>query len=252
MTVASEITRLQDAKSCIRNSIQNKGVTVWPSLTIDQYPACIDKIKTTDYSVGTIAYWLKATRSMNGTRSSWLWTMYSEISDDWVVSSLFYNDWWLLSSNCDVRGVDFLVKCPWCNPTWTSIWVHNVGDSRSTSWLRIYWSDTDNSCFLVKRIYCCVGYMSSWSCWNDTCYYDTIWVNRDCHCARCIGSWTWCTTWACCGSKNCDNNPPGEWYTYLGTSANVMCCCRQRPAGILCTTLESQCDGNYIGAAVFR
>lgn len=252
MTIASEISRLQEAKSCIKASIEGKWVTVWQNLKLDQYPACIDAIKWPDYSGWTMAYWLKATRSLNWTRSSWLWVLYDEIDDDWIMVSLLYNDWWLVSSNCDVRWMDVLIKCPWCNPSWSSLWAHNVWDSRSTSWLRIYKNDNNPDCFLVKRIYCCVGYMSSWSCWNDTCYYDTIWMDLSAHSIRCIWSWTWCSTWACCWWKDCDNNPPGEWYTYVWTSAGVIYNCRQKPKWVLCTTLESQQDWSYIGAVVFR
>ena len=46
MTIASEITRLQWAKSSARTSIQNKGVTVPASAKLDTYHNYIDQINT--------------------------------------------------------------------------------------------------------------------------------------------------------------------------------------------------------------
>ncbi len=46
MTVASEITRLQNAKSSIRTSIQNKWVTVPSSAKLDTYSWYVDQIQT--------------------------------------------------------------------------------------------------------------------------------------------------------------------------------------------------------------
>ena len=45
MTIASEITRLQNDKAAICTAIENKGVTVW-SVTFDSYASCIDSIQT--------------------------------------------------------------------------------------------------------------------------------------------------------------------------------------------------------------
>lgn len=44
MTIADQITRLQNAKSAIKQSIQNKGVVVSDDATLDSYPALIDSI----------------------------------------------------------------------------------------------------------------------------------------------------------------------------------------------------------------
>lgn len=46
MSIASEITRLQTAKSDLATSIANKGVTVPASATLDDYPALVDSIQT--------------------------------------------------------------------------------------------------------------------------------------------------------------------------------------------------------------
>lgn len=44
MSIASEITRLQTAKSDLATSITNKGVTVPASATLDDYSALVDSI----------------------------------------------------------------------------------------------------------------------------------------------------------------------------------------------------------------
>lgn len=46
MSIASEITRLQNAKADIKTSIEGKGVTVSSSATLDDYPTLIDSIVT--------------------------------------------------------------------------------------------------------------------------------------------------------------------------------------------------------------
>ena len=52
MSVASEITRLQNAKASIKTSIENKGVTVGDG-TIDTYASKIDEISTSSAVLGT-------------------------------------------------------------------------------------------------------------------------------------------------------------------------------------------------------
>ena len=72
MSIASEISRLQSAKTDIRNAIQNKGVTVPSNITIDAYPSYIASIPTggTDYApelIGrTIASYSNSTISLIG------------------------------------------------------------------------------------------------------------------------------------------------------------------------------------------
>ena len=46
MSIASEITRLQNAKAALKSSIEAKGVTVDPSATLDSYSELVDSIPT--------------------------------------------------------------------------------------------------------------------------------------------------------------------------------------------------------------
>ena len=45
MTIASEITRLQNDKAAICTAIENKGVTVG-NVTLDDYANCVNSIPT--------------------------------------------------------------------------------------------------------------------------------------------------------------------------------------------------------------
>ena len=58
MSIATEITRLQNAKASIKSSIENKGVSVSPSATLDGYSILIDAISSgggsgLEYETGT-------------------------------------------------------------------------------------------------------------------------------------------------------------------------------------------------------
>ena len=58
MSIATEITRLQTAKSNLKTSIENKGVTVPSSTTLDGYAALVDQISVgggsgLEYETGT-------------------------------------------------------------------------------------------------------------------------------------------------------------------------------------------------------
>lgn len=55
MSIASEITRLQNAKASIKTSIENKGVTVPAATKLDGYSALIDSIQTGITPTGTIS-----------------------------------------------------------------------------------------------------------------------------------------------------------------------------------------------------
>lgn len=63
MSVASEITRLQNAKASLKASIENKGVTVPSNATIDSYDDYVDSIQTSSSVVNGIIEQYKAETS---------------------------------------------------------------------------------------------------------------------------------------------------------------------------------------------
>lgn len=70
MSIQSEITRLNDAKTAIKTAIQGKGVTVPDATMLDGMPALIDDIESyktvlsstqpTDMNSGDIWYKIKS------------------------------------------------------------------------------------------------------------------------------------------------------------------------------------------------
>ena len=72
MTIASEISRLQTDKECIRQAIIWKWVDVSSSLTFDSYAACIDAIEQGWWDTFAKALWV------------WWWWGWAN----------WYNWWW--------------------------------------------------------------------------------------------------------------------------------------------------------------
>ena len=251
MTIASEIQRLQDAKACIRDSIQNKDVTVPAEATLDEYPWYIAQIKHTDYSCWTPAYWLKATVNLEWYSNNWLCKLYSEITWDWVVTWLFGNLWWMWDSNCDYMDFYFLSKKPWCNYSRTCT-TCRISDNHSATKYYVYAHKTNPDCYLINRVY---SYSSSWSGnhWCETCSYYRLWIDFSVPCMSCIMNWSWCEKVDWETYINCDNNNPWENYQYLWESVWAIANCRWNlPQWILCTTIESSDHNHYVWAAVFR
>ena len=56
MTIADQITRINNAKAAIKNSIENKGVTVSSTVKLDEYAALIDSIEVGSGSGGGETY----------------------------------------------------------------------------------------------------------------------------------------------------------------------------------------------------
>ena len=251
MSIASEIQRLQQAKASIKTSVWWKWVTIPDNIKLDDYWTYIDCIKTTDYSCWTTAYWLKATTSLIWYWNWWLCLQYSEITDDWTVSWIFSSRWWCWSSSCDAMQMYFLWKKLWCMPSWNSVNC-TISGQRSETNFWVYAHCTNPDCFLINRSYCW-RYSWSWWRWTWACYYYRVWIDFSVPCMSCLMSWSWCQSWDCCWSLDCDNNPPWADYKYLWRSISLIAACRwNKPAWILCTTIESSDSNRYVWAAVFR
>lgn len=89
MTVASEITRLQQAKADAKTSIENKGVSVPANATIDTYHNYIDQITTGDprgkYVVHTLLRTTYVAQLWSGDRVSFIWQEMSYVDDDVMI-----------------------------------------------------------------------------------------------------------------------------------------------------------------------
>lgn len=252
MTVASEISRLQTAKSNIKSSVASKWVTIPASAKLDEYSGYIDQIKHNDYSEWTLAYWLKATTGLSWYKNRWLDLCYSEITDDWVVSWIFPSYWWMGSSNCDYIDVKFLAKQPWCLPQWDSTSCRVLDNRSMCNWYWFYAHKTNKDCFIINRAYCyCTAW--SWSNWAEKQYYYRLWIDFSVPCMSCLGASYRCCSAGSYWDKNCDANSPWDDYEFIWKSFDCLKACRwNKPAWILCTTLESQDDNRYVWGAVFR
>ena len=78
MSIADQITRLNNAKAAIKTSIENKGVTVGDDVKLDAYPALIDSIEagggSGEIHVNPDFYDL---RTQNGTNYDYLFRCYN-------------------------------------------------------------------------------------------------------------------------------------------------------------------------------
>lgn len=123
MTVASEISRLQTAKSNIKSSVASKWVTIPASAKLDEYSGYIDQIKTIDDTPAGITwsqvYW-------------WIYSVWSRQdigSLNWCVSYatdglvLIWYMWsWQTYDNYDQKDIHFLRWKKWETARkWTSL-----------------------------------------------------------------------------------------------------------------------------------
>jgi surface protein len=108
MTIADQITRLNNAKAAIKQSIENKGVEVSDTALLDEYPALIDSIEagggdSTDSSY----YYVYLSRTQNETNYSELFKSCNNLTEldlsNWDTSNvttmyqMFYNCYYLTS-----------------------------------------------------------------------------------------------------------------------------------------------------------
>lgn len=72
MSIADQINRLNNAKAAIKQSIENKGVTVDDSALLDEYPALIDSIEVGSGEGGSDSESVWNLFTDNGTRGQYL------------------------------------------------------------------------------------------------------------------------------------------------------------------------------------
>ena len=177
MSIASEIARLQSAKSCIKWAIESKWVTVPNDLKLQWYTACINSIPTW-YEQWSLMSWICIW--WNWINNCWYWCWMTNIVSfirNWVWYFLYwavyvarnYMNWnffwwckqantWLQRSNCQMWCASNLSYSGmssgdfYYNPDTDTIWWSN---QFSTSWAKIYitwpiWSNptVSNSCSL--------------------------------------------------------------------------------------------------------
>lgn len=148
MTIASEITRLQWAKTTARTSIINKGVDVPTSASVEDYHTYIDQIKTSS-GIGTF------TGSMALRYIAW----YGENArSNWWCASIIYKDYMFIAtlynstgSHSDVLYTLFMAVPPWAQD-WTYVYNNNMTSGSNSYYFVDYWiTTTDNSITIVLQ-----------------------------------------------------------------------------------------------------
>ena len=217
-TIAWQIERLQYDKSRICAAIENKWVTVWSNLTLDDYAACILAIPSAP---------LPEPPELDFLLVAWGWW--------WGTSGCTWNWWWwagwLIYCCC------YCFSCPWEYPVviWAG-WASRTAWSNSEfNWIIAYgwwqWSNWPKS-----RWWCW------WSWWGGGCQwwgYACAWQWHDWGWGAWYSSsssWWWWGGWAggvwWWGSRPwwwvwwcwCTLNITGENYTYASGWAGTACC----------------------------
>lgn len=165
MTIASEISRLQTAKSCIKAAIENKWIEVWSGLTLDNYASCIDAIQTWGWlrifsylavgwgwSWGT--WWFGPDRCWGYAWWWWGWEI-----DEWILLA-------------DQDNYCILIWAGWAGPWWT--------------WCNAWWKKWCDWC--PSEICWCVC-VKWWKWWEAP-------LSTSCRVNNWWSSWSWMAWWA--------------------------------------------------------
>lgn len=200
MTIASEITRLQNAKSSIRTAIQSKWVSVPTSAKLDSYYTYINQIKSSAWCVSASCLELWRADCSNYERCWW--------SSSWVILWMAKPNWWafavekwnIYTSSSTWNNITTWDYSPW---VWTSITPHYTMQSDNYNWI---WWDAyrcDNWREFYIRAYdywrCTCSYCNYIvrDCSYDLYHIDTsvpclskVW-RWDCHLRCCKATWHW-------------------------------------------------------------
>ena len=228
MTIASEITRLQNDKAAICTAIENKWVTVW-NVSLDCYACCINEIQQGSWAMVEVLVVWGGGKWYNG----WGWGW-------WVIRTMMPISWWTAT-----------VTVWW---GWGTSWLTNWGASVVVSWdnsvCATWWTRPTwcgcawwrSGCGMINWV-TVVNYNSwwSWICCPNSTTQDAwwgwggawwAWCTGTCNCPWNWGVWTfwywgwgwgwsWCTNigiwvdWAWCWDARCQRirscNATGYW-----------------------------------------
>lgn len=201
MTIASEITRLQNDKSAMCTAIENKGVTVW-NASLDCYASCIDAIEQgggwwMKVDLFMVWWWGWGGRgSLNARATWWGWgggVIYKQwfwLGQDSYQITIWA--WWAAGTSSNTWGYPWWCGCPTCFHDkliayWWGGWGAACGGStatRATWWWGAVW------CGIVIR---CLWDEVQWTDWTAN---GGGWAY-----ASSSGGWCWFTTDICGASR---------------------------------------------------
>ena len=190
MTIASEISRLQNDKSCICAAIENKWVTVW-NVSLDDYASCIDAIeqgggaKNVEYLMVAWWWWGGGSR-----KSAWGWGGWAWWARVWT----FIVRWNSISVTVGAAWAGWAICCQWCSGGDSCILDACTNDCIiAHGW----WWGGHGICSGTTK-FCGLPWWSWWGAgWWITCGSCVIlgWCSYGYpwEMGSCGGSWIWCT-----------------------------------------------------------
>lgn len=203
MTIASEITRLQNDKAAICTAIENKWVTVW-NVTLDDYASCIDAIEQGG------GWWISVEALIVGWGgagcSCWWgwwagWVIHNKSMSIWKATGVVVWAAWCNSSLWNEVAYwggkwNFWV---WCN--WWSWWWWGHCYCKWWCWTIFQWTS-----WWGWGFYSWWGWgwiASSWCPWDWSCYWWNWWIwyvsdiswTEECY-AWWWGWWWWKAGWS--------------------------------------------------------
>lgn len=152
MTIASEITRLNNSKSDIKTAIENKWVTVPSTDKIDCYASCIDAIQSwnnTPFIDLLVVWW------------GWWWGW-----SYWEVAWWWGWGWWFIECKNHIIDNNFINITVW--EWWKWWWI-----SCTCYWRNRWWENWWDSCFWEV-----IAYWWGWWWWVSCCEIcNSYWRN---------------------------------------------------------------------------
>lgn len=183
MTIASEINRLQIAKSCLKSSIESKWVSVPSDLTLDGYYACVDAIQTWPKILKFLVVWWGW--------GWWAWSMRTNYGYWW---GWWWWGWWEIKT-CD----SFSTYCKtfsitvWAGWNWATSceWAWWWGGNSSIGWVATarWWWGGKGSGSCAKPW----DWWNSWewNLWSVHDWWTCVWIGCNCW----WGWWGWWVSW---------------------------------------------------------
>jgi hypothetical protein len=229
MTIASEITRLQNDKAAICTAIENKWVTVW-AVTLDDYASCIDAIEQgwggewTEYIVAEYlivwGWWGGgATWNVSSCHRWWWWGgAWGLICGKWTIWSWWVIIWVKWCGGCKLTAPYSLHWQSGCATIFT--WNFDCNNIKIAHGWGGGWSNLTQDSWYLWTYWCPWGsgwwwawLQLGWGQWGAVCVWEWNWwggvcaSSVSCNC-RWWGAWwwgairPWCSTGMClCGSK---------------------------------------------------
>lgn len=251
MSIASEISRLQGAKSSIKTAIENKGVTVPSDLKLQGYGSCIDAIQTWgDYSCWSVAYWLQSSSVTlpSCTSTCWLVIWHSERAKDWTAIWIFNMNSYDRTSS--THWIYTLIKKAWVDSQWSCVYWQ-ASDWNTSSKICFFKNTNNNDCYLIDT-YHYSYFWWKWTAWNWKECYKRLWVDFSIPCVSCIWEWYICYRCAWSHDECCNSNPQWDDYSYVWGCFSCLSKCRWNPkASIKCWVITCVCNCNFRSAAIF-